>query len=361
MSQKGKVKFYDPQKKFGFIEQRKGEDVHIGPDSFKGRPPSEGDVVEFEFVKGEKGLHAKNVKILGKQGGDGQHYKLPVDTRGIVNPEEIDNFALRLEKTPYHDIDDKNKNFKFYKVDKSDVKLNVQPDYSESYVKNISNKHEDTINRLEIKTDSVILKPDWRLIIGLGRPSVYETSITLHHVYGIPYIPGSAFKGVIRNFVITEKFGKNDEDELDLKKSESRALEDPGFCDIFGCPKESYYEKAKKGKIIFFDSYPISKPNIEPDIMNPHYSPYYSEDSNKTPPADYHNPTPIHFLTVKDTDFRFFIGIREADNKKLKEGKFKGETPLSVAVKWLKKSMSQHGIGAKTAVGYGYMTKRSDD
>jgi len=35
-----------------------------------------------------------------------------------------------------------------------------------------------------------------RLAINLGSESVLETSIALHHSYGVPYIPGSAIKGV---------------------------------------------------------------------------------------------------------------------------------------------------------------------
>src|SRR6185369_614959 len=35
-----------------------------------------------------------------------------------------------------------------------------------------------------------------RLIVGLGVESVLETSITLHRTYGVPYLPGSALKGL---------------------------------------------------------------------------------------------------------------------------------------------------------------------
>lgn len=38
-----------------------------------------------------------------------------------------------------------------------------------------------------------------KLVIGLGGHSVYETDITLHHIYGVPYIPASAIKGSFRN------------------------------------------------------------------------------------------------------------------------------------------------------------------
>jgi len=45
---------------------------------------------------------------------------------------------------------------------------------------------------------------DWRIVIGLGGESVLETDITLHHLYGIPFIPGSALKGLTRAYVTGE-------------------------------------------------------------------------------------------------------------------------------------------------------------
>ncbi len=45
------------------------------------------------------------------------------------------------------------------------------------------------------------------MIVGLGNESVYDTSMTLHHMYGIPFIPASAIKGVIRSWIIAEMFG----------------------------------------------------------------------------------------------------------------------------------------------------------
>jgi len=95
--------------------------------------------------------------------------------------------------------------------------------------------------------------------------------------------------------------------------------------------------------------------------MNPHYGPYYSDTSGKAP-ADYHNPVPIFFLTVENTEaenteFEFIIGIKEKDNTAIQnqKSKFKGKCPLEVGFEWMKKTLSEHGIGAKTAVGYGYL------
>ena len=61
----GTVKWFNDSKGFGFISQESGEDVFvhhtaIQMDGF--RSLSEGDRVEFEVVKGPKGLQAQNVR-----------------------------------------------------------------------------------------------------------------------------------------------------------------------------------------------------------------------------------------------------------------------------------------------------------
>jgi CspA family cold shock protein len=61
----GTVKWFNDSKGFGFISQEAGEDVFvhhtaIQMDGF--RSLTEGDRVEFEVVKGPKGLQAQNVR-----------------------------------------------------------------------------------------------------------------------------------------------------------------------------------------------------------------------------------------------------------------------------------------------------------
>ncbi|HFE65483.1 cold-shock protein [candidate division KSB1 bacterium 4484_188] len=61
---KGKVKWFDEKKGYGFIESENGEDVFVHYSSIVGdgfRTLNEGDEVEFEINDGPKGQQATNV------------------------------------------------------------------------------------------------------------------------------------------------------------------------------------------------------------------------------------------------------------------------------------------------------------
>ncbi|MDK2821568.1 MAG: CRISPR-associated protein Cmr6 [Clostridia bacterium] len=236
---------------------------------------------------------------------------MPKDTRILIEKENnIDNFYLKLNKAAHFNKDKfglaeavKGKKFK-------EIPVNFLVKRQLLYLKDMG-----------IQYERINFMPQWHLIVGLGHESIYETSIKLHHIYGIPYIPAQSIKGVLRSFIINLVFGQNDEGEIDLKKAEKRALKDPGFKFIFGDEKQ-------QGKVRFFDAFPASEPKIELDIMNPHYGPYYRGEN--VPPGDYHNPVSVTFLTVRDTGFIIYFGIEQEDNKAIEGGEFEGQKPPGI-------------------------------
>ena len=65
----GRVKWFNTQKGYGFIEQISGEDVFVHYSAIKAgtgefRNLSEGDVVTFDLNQGPRGLQATNVTVV---------------------------------------------------------------------------------------------------------------------------------------------------------------------------------------------------------------------------------------------------------------------------------------------------------
>jgi cold shock protein len=62
---KGRVKWFNDSKGFGFLEQESGEDIFVHFSAITGdgfKSLAEGEEVTFDVVKGPKGLQAANVK-----------------------------------------------------------------------------------------------------------------------------------------------------------------------------------------------------------------------------------------------------------------------------------------------------------
>ncbi len=64
----GKVKWFNAEKGYGFIEREDGDDVFVHYSAIQGegfKTLDEGQLVEFEIVEGSRGPQAENVVKIG--------------------------------------------------------------------------------------------------------------------------------------------------------------------------------------------------------------------------------------------------------------------------------------------------------
>src|SRR6266699_3404321 len=216
-------------------------------------------------------------------------YNLPADTAVLVNDHiaRCKNLALILDKYPPQSVvaDTKNKGPWLQGLVKGGH-------IDEALTQSVYNRWFTMMSAM----NATLFHPslDWRMVIGLGGESVLETDITLHHLYGIPFIPGSALKGLTRAYVTGE---------VDEHKSKRIEDDDEIVNRIFGTQKGA-------GTVLFFDTMPLNgEVQFVVDIMNPHYPDYYG---GTKPPTNDQSPIPVTFLTVTDTIFTFALASRDA-------------------------------------------------
>lgn len=254
------------------------------------------------------------------------------------------NYGLALDKFPVF------LNDKFHFVDSEKNKLFYQVNPNEVLIKEIIHKTDNLLKLMEQQGFIITKKNytlDWRIVVGLGTESVYENGLTLHPVYGLPYIPGSGVKGIIRGYVIQICFDGN----------EALALKTPDFVSIFGDGLDTDENTGNRGKVVFLDAFPTTSPTIKADILNPHFNKFF-DTKGKTPPADYFEPVPVSFLSVEKTTFQFSIAVLNNDNQPI-QAKFGSKSydthfeTSAYTMHWLERALTEAGAGAKTSSGYG--------
>ncbi len=180
---------------------------------------------------------------------------------------------------------------------------------------------------------------DGNFVTGMGNPHPLENGFTWHPTLAMPYLPGSAVKGLVRALVETAYAG--DDKNAVLKR-------------WFGTEKKGDVAEAS-GCFIFFDALPVAPCELYPEIMTPHMGKWY-EKGGKTPqsseaqPADWHSPVPVAYLVARKLKLQFSIAPRAGSlpAERLQEELANVWQALDKALEWL-------GAGAKTALGFGRM------
>jgi CRISPR-associated protein Cmr6 len=157
-----------------------------------------------------------------------------------------------------------------------------------------------------------------RFVTGLGRSHPVENGFAWHPTLGVPYLPGSSVKGLVRAWA-----------ERDSEPRPSRERVD----EILG-------SAGVAGRVGFTDAVPVAPVQLEADVMTPHYAGWSPEE----PPGDWCGPVPVPFLvTAPQTAFAFSLLPTHAT----------GTGTVKDVFEWLRAALTHAGAGAKTSVGYG--------
>jgi CRISPR-associated protein Cmr6 len=157
------------------------------------------------------------------------------------------------------------------------------------------------------------------LAVGLGGETPLEVGLTLHHTYGMPLVPGSSLKGLMR--AACREAGFTEEERL-----------------LFG-------EMKTAGAAAFFDAWydpsTVDSCPFHRDVVTVHHPDYYSSKGEKAFPTDFDDPNPVPFLVVKPgAGFLFRICLPNESWREFVYG-------------MAEFALTQMGAGAKTNAGYG--------
>lgn len=248
------------------------------------------------------------------------------------------------------------------------------------------------------------------LATGMGMEHPLENGFAFLNPYGLPYLPGSSIKGVLRRaaeelafdadsqfdmldvwflfgfegaagswWTLTSKEQRTLSEEQKQQRVESKQRFDTHLLALVNKPKlvsfikkvvpegreqnefvaapQSFLQKldgirqklSLGGALTFWDAIPeLAGNTMGMDVMTPHYGDYYQGNAT---PHDAGSPNPIVFMVIPaKSKFTFHV---TADTQRLKDvqnWQALIQAAFEHAFKWL-------GFGAKTAVGYGAMRR----
>lgn len=198
--------------------------------------------------------------------------------------------------------------------------------------------------------DAVAISP---FSTGLGNEHPLENGFAFLSPYGLPYLPGSGVKGVVRQAALELASGDWGDDggwseDLVAALFGSEGAEDDG--------------EHWRGALSFWDVIPLIKGDaLQVEIMTPHQSHYYQQRTDpgtggSVSPHDSGQPTPISFLSVPPgSGFSFYVLCDLVLLGRRSPGLVAGGQWKELLAAAFKHAFAWCGFGAKTAVGYGAM------
>jgi CRISPR-associated protein Cmr6 len=194
-------------------------------------------------------------------------------------------------------------------------------------------------------TAEVRLVPEAAILTGTGEQGVQEVGIALHGTYGWPAVRGSTLKGVADAYAR----GAADPPEPEARRGS-----------VFGLPRVGVADdEPARGEVAFLDALPAEPLPVTMHVLTPHVRDYYAEPApgaSRQPPAEYHNPVPVTFLAVG--------GERSGQTGQRQTCGFMvtlvgNPGGVAAARRLLVEAVTEIGLGAKTAAGYGYLKEES--
>ena len=160
------------------------------------------------------------------------------------------------------------------------------------------------------------------VICGMGERTPGENGLTLHPVYGVPFLPGTSLKGILRAWVLSQAWG------ADWQEGGVH------FRELFG--QGGHVGAA--GIVDILDALPVPGTALFTlDVLTPHHADYYEAGSA---PLGWKGPNPVQFLAAPQ-------GVRY---RVVVEG---DPAWVSKAAEWLALALAERGVGAKSRAGYG--------
>ena len=193
------------------------------------------------------------------------------------------------------------------------------------------------------------------LLIGTGNPHGTGNQddaglgFTFDYVTGMPYLPGSSVKGLLRSVFINEpeyiKDWMKNEKNLEIKPEELEKS-------IFGERQAEMYRCSLYKRDIFFDAIIIRGGKDNKIMETDNITPHHSSSSEQSGEAELAEPVPVTMLKIRPhVTFRFQFALRDSlakdDKTVLLSANKKKELFKSI--------LCDFGIGAKTNVGYGIL------